>query len=103
MVNVNTQVRSSMELPFGEYTLFSASMFSEGKVAAAGFFFLFGGLCCSRSRQIQAGNVIAICVCLFHTAVIQEVCQRYGGCLNRPWELGLMVMVVQRFSGVRAG
>lgn len=40
---------------------------------------------------------IAICVCLFGTAIIQEVCQRYGGCLRKgPWEPGLMVMMVLR-------
>lgn len=49
MVNVNTQVSSSMELPFGEYTSFvfinSAQCFQGGKrrswSAAAAWCFLF--------------------------------------------------------------
>lgn len=86
MVNVNTQVRSSMELPFGEYTLFSVLMSGERKVECGSCSQLFLPVQRFRlqssagSRQIQSGSVTAICVCLFHTAVIQEVCQRYGGC-----------------------
>lgn len=94
MVNVNTQVSSSMELPFGEYTLMFLSTcvggFSEKRssVAAACFFLSF--LCfraaaawllsSAGSQLILSGNITAICIWLFHTAVIQEVCQRYGGC-----------------------
>lgn len=31
------------------------------------------------SQGIQGANITTIHVCLFHMAVIQEVCQRYGG------------------------
>lgn len=47
MVNVNTQVSSSMELPFGEYTLFCfiinpvVSVEKRLSVAAVCFFLLF--------------------------------------------------------------
>lgn len=69
MVNVNTQVSSSMEHPFGEYTLCFISMFSEEKMecgscslpscfsvvcAAAVWLQSFTG-----SQHIQSGNVIA--------------------------------------------
>lgn len=48
MVNVKTQVTSSMEHPFGEYTLFCLNVEGRWSVAAARCVFLLGGLCGSR-------------------------------------------------------
>lgn len=78
MVNVNAQVSSSVEPPFGEYD--------------AGVWMWRAR---TRSAAVAPGG--AICVWRFRTARIQEVCQRHGGCLRkRPWEPGLMATVVLR-------
>lgn len=86
MVNVNTQVSSSMELPFGEYLFlcfyqpgaFSGSCWlspSLSMVHAAAVQLHRS----AASQLVHRGNISAICVWLLHTPVIQEVCHRYGG------------------------
>lgn len=79
MVNVNTQVSSSMELPFGEYTFFILVIGEKNRQPLG-----FSASCGSSSAESpETRRANAICVCPFHTAIIQEVCQRYGGCLEK--------------------
>lgn len=100
MVNVNTQVTSSTERPLGECTIFIGSVaFSlKGRercqsAAVSAFSSLplalgFSMACAmavpvhvlAGSQLTRGRRIIAIRVWLFHTAVVQEVCQRYGGC-----------------------
>lgn len=108
MVNVNTQVSSSMELPFGEYTLMFLSTclggFSEKRssVAAACFFFLFCGLRSSRLAP-ELVWITTDSEWKYHRHLylaFSHGCNPGGvseiwRLLKRPWKPGLMVMMVQ--------
>lgn len=93
MVNVNSQVSTSMEIPFadGEYTVsFTISRFRCVWWSSHQLLTLFNlwlaihsaeGF--SSGRQVHSfnvENVVVIFVCVFDTTAIKEVWRRYEGC-----------------------
>lgn len=114
MVNVNTQVSSSMELPFGEYTLLFLLTYVCGysnrksSVASVRFFFILRWFV-QQPFQSSAGSRQSsgwkyprhMCLAFSHGCNPGGVSEIWR-LLKRPWELGLMVMMVQRAWDVRA-